>query len=286
MKGMKKILAVSGGVDSMVLFDMMWKKYPREELVVAHFDHGMRSSAGADYDFVEKMCEERGVEFVGGRGELGAETGEAGARRARYEFLRKVADKYGGGIWTAHHLDDLVGSVVINLLRGTGWRGLSVLGAEGVVRPFLDREIFEGAPFGKRDLLIYAGKQGLKFRQDPTNAEDLYLRNRLQERVSEFEGKNELFGLWEEQKRLRREIEGVVAEILEGRDWRERAWWRELEEEVAMELLAERLRREGVSLARPQLRDFLEAIRNYGAGKYFNLPRGRLVKMTKRAFVL
>lgn len=283
---MKKIVAVSGGVDSMVLFDMLLKKYPLEELVVAHFDHGMRPSAKADYDFVERVCEEAGVKFVGGRGELGAETSEAEARAARYEFLRKVVRKEGGEIWTAHHLDDLVGSVAINLLRGTGWRGLSALGAKDVVRPFLDRNIFEKAPLNKKDLLVYAGKHGLKFRQDPTNVEDLYLRNRLQELVRGFGDGKKLFELWEKQNELRAEIEKVVAEILEKKNWRERAWWRELEESVALELLAEGLKREGVSLTRPQLRDFWEAIKNYAPGKYFNLPEGRLVKMTKQAFVL
>ena len=57
---MKRVLAISGGVDSMVLLDFCAKKYPLDELAVAHCDHGTRSSARDDYLFVEKKCKELG----------------------------------------------------------------------------------------------------------------------------------------------------------------------------------------------------------------------------------
>lgn len=298
---MKIVLAISGGVDSMVLLDLVCRsgRYARGEIIVAHFDHGIRENSAEDAEFVERKAKEYGVECCVGHGNLGAGASEAvaseaGARAARYDFLHKIAEKQGQGseIWTAHHLDDLVESVMINFVRGTGWRGLAVLGAADVRRPFLETEIFY-EPMDKVAILEYAAKRGLEFREDPSNSWDEYLRNRIRHQMNNleqdsglsFEQKMEIYRLWREQQRLRQQIDENVASLVPtpGAEW-QREWFCELEPELALELLRAGTLQEGIAATRPQLEDFRQAILNYAPGKRFNLPGDRLVKIGSKKF--
>ncbi len=291
--GMKKILAVSGGVDSMVMLDLMARQFPASELVVATFDHGTRESSKADADFVAsetakiaQIAPALQLRFYRGEAELGAKISEEKAREKRYDFLRRVAFKEKGEIYTAHHLDDLVESVVINLLRGTGWRGLAVLNSAGVRRPFLDGTF--GEVFDKRKVLEYAAEYGIVFRQDPTNSDERYLRNRVRKRVLEMplEKKTKIYELWRRQIEIAREIDGILETVLPEDLRFERAWFEKMDEKVASEVLRAGLLRAGATATRPQIRDFYEAILNYSPGKKFNLPNDMLVKIGRRDFQL
>lgn len=284
---MKRILAISGGVDSMVMLDILARKIPRSELVIVHFDHGIRSNSQEDAEFVKTQSEHYGIEFVMGCAKLGESSSEDKARRARYDFLRSVAATVGGEIYTAHHLDDLVGSVAINLIRGTGWRGLAVLNAPDIKRPFLDHYAlldFEEPPT-KGILLEYASRHNLHFREDQTNSWDEYLRNRLYHQMNNFESKKEIFELWQRQIILCNEIDAITGSLLPQKTW-QRAWFDDMEDAAAIELLRAGLLQKNISATRPQLRDFLSAIRKYTPGKYFNLPGDQLVKIGSRDFVL
>ena len=106
-QGVKKILAVSGGIDSMVLLEKFFRDDP-ENIVVAHFNHGTRKSADLDEQFVFSRCKELKVPFETMKIMLGEGVSEELARQKRYDFLYHVANKYGGEIYTAHHLDDLI----------------------------------------------------------------------------------------------------------------------------------------------------------------------------------
>lgn len=319
---MKIILAVSGGVDSMLLLAQVAERAAREgwldEVVVAQFDHGTRESARADQELVARRARELGVRCEMGRigeglGEGGLSEGglsegslserclseggeflsEAAAREARYEFLEAVARKYAPAeIWTAQHLDDLVETVAINLLRGTGWRGLAVMEREGVRRPWLEEASggrAEQGPPGRAEIWRQAGERELVFREDPTNQEEIYLRNRVRARLANWPRaqKLELWRGWRQQKELRREIDQLVAELLpaQGAEWR-RSWFWELEPVVAGELLRAGLLRIGVRATRPQLEDFRRAILGYAPGRKFNLPGGRLVELGRDSFIL
>lgn len=316
---MKIILAVSGGVDSMLLLAQVAERAAREwwldEVVVAQFDHGTRESARADQELVVRKARELGVRCEVGRigkglgegvlnegilSEGGGFLSEAAAREARYEFLEAVARKYAPAeIWTAQHLDDLVETVAINLLRGTGWRGLAVMEREGVRRPWLEEasgeraeQGLEGAeqgPPGRAEIWRQAGERGLVFREDPTNQEAIYLRNRVRARLANWPRaqKLELWRGWQRQKELRREIDQLVAELLpaQGAEWR-RSWFWGLEPAVAGELLRAGLLRIGVRATRPQLEDFRRAILGYAPGRKFNLPGGRLVELGRDSFIL
>lgn len=286
----KIILAVSGGVDSMVMLDMICrlKQYSSGDIIVAHFDHGMRANSAEDAEFVQRKAQEYGVKFCLGRGELKKNTSEAEARAARYGFLHSI-DPFAT-IFTAHHLDDLVETVAINLLRGTGWRGLAALDTTGIQRPFLEAEMFY-EPLDKAAILEYAAKRQLSFREDQSNSSDKYLRNRIRHQMNnsplDFEQKLEIYQLWRRQKQLKAEIDQLVVSLLpeKGGIW-QRAWFRDLKPNLALELLRAGTLRAGVAATRPQLEDFRQAIINYAPGKCFNLPGDRLVRLNKTGFEL
>lgn len=283
---MKKILAVSGGVDSMAMLDLMRRQFPAEELVVATFDHGTRESSREDADFVARIAHALQLKFYRGEAQLEVGVSEEKAREKRYEFLRKVAFLEKGEIWTAHHLDDLVETVVINLIRGTGWRGLAVLDGAGVRRPLIDGTF--GRVFDKRGILEYAAEREISFRQDPTNASEQYLRNRVREKLRgvSAETKCEVFELWREQVRVKREVDGILEAIVPEDLKFEREWFEGAGEKEAMEILRAGLARAGVSATRPQVREFYRAILTYSAGKKFNLPNDKLVALGRRDFQL
>ena len=305
---MQKILAISGGVDSVCLLDM-YKDDP--EVIVAHFNHGTRPSSDDDEKFVQKLAAEYGKKFVVGRAHLGPNVSEEKARNARYEFLHDAAYRYDAiTIFTAHHLDDLVETLAINFLRGTGWRGLTPF-----LRPLVEHPLFGKygrskdaghffdsiygpplPPMFKADLIKYAADHRLAFREDPTNHEDNYLRNRVRAKLKDFpkEQKLKLAGLYQAQSRTRFEIDYATERLLD--DFMRldnpepgvymRRWFDLKDREVALELLRLACMYRAVSLTRPQLEDFLNAIQTYTPGKSFNLPKDRLVHFSKTAFLI
>ncbi len=163
------VVAVSGGVDSVVLLDLLSRQKDLN-LTIAHFDHGIREDSYKDAKFVEGLAKNYQLPLVSKVVSLGKNTSEEKARDARYKFLRKVAKDSNAKLALAHHQDDVLETIIINLLRGTGWRGLSSLrSTEETPRPLLE--------FSKQNILNYANKHKLKWREDPTNQDTKYLRN-------------------------------------------------------------------------------------------------------------
>jgi tRNA(Ile)-lysidine synthetase-like protein len=164
------VVAVSGGVDSMVLLDIL-RSRPDLKLTVAHYDHGIREDSRQDRLLVQDVVRRHKLPFVYDEGRLGAGTSEDKARKARYAFLRGVRKQTGAdAIVTAHHQDDALETAIHNVLRGTGRKGLSPLHARtDIRRPML------GLP--KEQLLAYAQDQGLEWHEDSTNQDLAYRRN-------------------------------------------------------------------------------------------------------------
>ncbi len=293
---MKVVLAVSGGVDSIVMLDIVYHAmhnassgYSCSDIIVAHFNHGIRDNAAEDEEFVRRKAAEYGLAFVSKQADLGAEASEAKAREARYDFLRTVADN-DGVIFTAHHLDDLMETLLINFVRGTGWRGLACLEIAGVRRPFLETELVYEL-MDKAAIFEYAAKRRLEFREDQSNSWDEYLRNRIRHQMNnvylDFEQKLQIWQLWQAQRALRHEIDHIVTEMLpQGEEKWQRDWFKCIEQNAAIELLRAGTLRAGISATRPQLANFLDAILTYQPGKKFNLPGDHLIKLTKDEFVL
>lgn len=189
----KYVVAVSGGVDSVVLLHLLVQAGPRAKgsgrrgsdslapgpwaLTVAHFDHGIREDSAEDRRLVQELAKQYGLPFVYHEGHLGAGASEAAARAARYAFLHKVRRTSGAqAVITAHHQDDLLETAILNLLRGTGRRGLSSLKSTDVIkRPLLQ--------VPKKELLRYAKREGLKWHEDSTNADEKYLRNYVRQKI-------------------------------------------------------------------------------------------------------
>lgn len=170
------VVAVSGGVDSVALLDLLVKHAEshggkKHRFVVAHFDHGIRDVSHLDRLLVHEIANAHKLPFVYEEGALGADASEAAAREARYAFLRKVQRHAGAqGIITAHHLDDTIETAVINLLRGTGRKGLTSLKSNReIVRPLLH--------VPKTHLRAYAEANGLTWHEDSTNQNQDYKRN-------------------------------------------------------------------------------------------------------------
>lgn len=297
----------------MVMLDIFARKYacgdilqnrenPRGDIIVAHFDHGMRANSAEDAEFVRRKAAEYGLEFRLGKARLGARASEAEARAVRYEFLQNIDPL--GMVFTAHHLDDLVETVAINLLRGTGWRGLVALDTVGIRRPFLETEMFY-EPLDKAAIVEYAAKRGLGWREDQSNSSDEYLRNRIRHETNnlseengrgglDFAEKMQIYELWQRQKALRKATQENLQSCLPEMDekgvsvW-QRKWLGALDEDeagrkVARELLRAGLIRAGISATRPQIEDFRRAILDYAPGKKFNLPGDKLVRIGREEF--
>lgn len=172
----KYVLAVSGGVDSMVLFDIL-ARHDGIEMVVGHVDHGIRTESSRDRQFVQHYAHELGLVFEYCEAELGPNASEAKAREVRYKFLNEIKAKHKArAIITAHHQDDVLETAILNLLRGTGRKGLSSLSSrQNVMRPLLN--------ITKAELIDYAKQHSLDWHEDPTNQDTKYLRNYIRKNI-------------------------------------------------------------------------------------------------------
>jgi tRNA(Ile)-lysidine synthase TilS/MesJ len=142
---------------------------------------------------------------------LGVGASEAAARKARYNFLHTVRQHSGAqAIITAHHQDDLLETAILNILRGTGRRGLSSLKSTDVVkRPLLD--------VPKQQLLHHAHARGIVWREDATNTDTRYLRNYIRRHITprlDENARKRLLGIIGHMNKLNNEIEGHLVNYL------------------------------------------------------------------------
>lgn len=272
---MNYVVAVSGGVDSVVLLHMLVNQ-ATHSLTVAHFDHGIRDDSQEDEKFVRSLAEAYGLRYVSKREELGASASEALARDRRYTFLKSQANKQRAKLVTAHHLDDLVETIAINLYRGTGWRGVAVFGSS-IERPLIR--------MSKEDIIQYAKDNQLVWRDDPTNATDAYLRNRLRKKTATLSTgqKRELHALQSVQKQLHHDIITEVKGLVGDGPSYSRYLFTSLPARVALECL--RVITSG-ALTRPQLERLLHAVKTVGSGKKYEAGTGIIVQFSTRNFTL
>ncbi|MDI3328283.1 MAG: tRNA lysidine(34) synthetase TilS [Alicyclobacillaceae bacterium] len=185
--GVRRILAaVSGGVDSMVLLDLLARARDRLgfTLVACHIDHGLRPESAEEQGFVRSRAEALGVEFAGvevdvkRRADATGESIQMAARALRYEALAEQARKVGAdAVALAHHADDQAETVLMRILRGTSTAGL---GGMAEVRPWAG--LWWLRPLlgtWKQELRTYAREKGVPYREDPSNQSNRYWRNRI-----------------------------------------------------------------------------------------------------------
>ena len=173
------VVAASGGVDSTVLLDVLDGLGYR--LHVAHLDHALRPNSADDGRFVGDEAKRRGLSYSIERRDVGeyARTEglslEEAGRRQRYAFLDQVADQVGAEfIALGHHADDQAETVILHLLRGsgaTGLGGMEIVREGRYLRPLLRVR--------RAEIEEYARQRSLRYREDPSNRDSRFLRNRV-----------------------------------------------------------------------------------------------------------
>ena len=181
------LCAVSGGADSMCMLSILCKIAPSADIKVAaaHFNHHLRGNeALRDEMFVRRFCEEAGIEFFSGEADVKALSVSRGigieeaARDARYSFLENTAlENNFSRIMTAHNADDNLETIILNLARGSGSRGLAgIPPRRGIIaRPVLI--------LTRAEIEAYMCEDNLPFVMDSTNLSTDYSRNKVRHSV-------------------------------------------------------------------------------------------------------
>ena len=174
-------LAVSGGIDSMVMLDIFRKtKY---QITVLHFNHKWRKEATKDASLVESYCLRHDIDYIYGEAPDNCVQSEDNARKLRYDFFSKVAEKQKLDlICTAHHIDDQFETVLYRLARGAGPQGLMP------IKEFikLNNSLLVARPLlwvTKDAIEEYARKNNIKYAVDKSNKDTKYKRNLLRLKV-------------------------------------------------------------------------------------------------------
>jgi len=172
------VLGISGGSDSVALVFLAFLLLPRERLVMAHFEHGIRGQVSLeDARFVQSFAKTLGLPLecrhvITEEHRNLHESLESTARRIRYDFLREISLKYHNAwIATGHTRNDVQETVLFNLFRGTGIRGLGGIPPRRgrIVRPLLH--------CSREELRHFLRENGLSWKEDATNEDTSYTRN-------------------------------------------------------------------------------------------------------------
>lgn len=280
------VVAVSGGVDSMALLHKL-AHTPGMKLTVAHLDHGIRPDSAEDRRLVQRVSEKYKLPFVFHEAKLGTGASEATARKARYDFLRQVAKASGASaIITAHHQDDVLETIILNLLRGTGRKGLSSLQSTAELkRPLLNTT--------KQGLLRYAKAHHLEWREDSTNLSDGYLRNYIRHHLlPRFDAgaRAEMLGIARAAATRNQKIDVLVSQILDQAPETQvlhRTTFLMLPHAVATEVMAAWLRRQGdIEITRALVNGLVVAAKTGRIGSRVDVNRRLVLEIQKETLAL
>ena len=182
LKDKKLLLAVSGGVDSMVLLDLFYKL--RFDICIVHCNFQLRGKeSDADEMLVRETCQDSYIPYFiesfdtlefAKENKLSI---QLAARKLRYDWFQEIISLGFDYVLTAHHLDDNVETFLINFTRGTGLEGLTGIPAQNgnIIRPLL--------PFSREEIENYALENKIQWREDSSNASDKYFRNKLRHNI-------------------------------------------------------------------------------------------------------
>ena len=177
------IVGCSGGPDSMFLIDLLHRN--GYKIICAHVNHSIREASKDEYEFVQKYVHEKGIIFEGITLENKKNKNEEYYRNKRYEFYKSLADKYQTKyIFTAHHGDDLIETILMRISRGSTLKGYSGFRKVSYVENyiFVKPLIF----ITKSDIINYNRENNIKYVIDKTNEHDTYTRNRYRHAVLPF----------------------------------------------------------------------------------------------------
>ena len=187
-KGDKVIIGVSGGSDSVCLLYVLNRlsKKLKFNIHIAHLDHMLRKDSFRDRVFVENIAKKMKLPLscsqVNVKAILKHSSQEEVARKVRLGFFFKLAQEIGADkIALGHNLDDQAETVLMRILRGSGLQGLGGIFPKRamdkfiIIRPFID--------IPRREIKRFLKKRKIRYRTDFTNLEDIYLRNRIRNRL-------------------------------------------------------------------------------------------------------
>lgn len=290
----KYILAVSGGVDSVVLLHTIMQRrnapqlstvnYQSPVYIIAHIDHGIRKDSHLDAEFVKSFAKEYDTTFETIRLELGESASEEQAREARYEFLFSLLKKYkADAIITAHHQDDVLETMLINMIRNSGPRGLVGFSRSNILRPFMNRS--------KQDIIKYAKEHNLQWREDSTNLDPKYMRNYMRQSiVPRLESKRqELLEIHAKTKETYRELDLLAKKLLEQSMHKGelvRSRFVILPYVVQCELMVVWLRLNGIKFDKNLIEKAVLASKTLSPGKKLELSSSAYLLMAKTTIVL
>jgi tRNA(Ile)-lysidine synthase len=190
------VIGVSGGADSTALLlaldELIKNNKLQVKLVVAHLDHGLRKSSAADARWVTKLAKDLGHKVVIGKAQLKTAAGNAvanleqAARRKRYEFLLRTANKHKAElVLTAHTLDDQAETVLLRLLRGSAAEGLTGTLAVRPIQTGSRVKLARPLIFWARraDTEAYCRSLGVEFRVDEMNDDETFSRVRIRKQL-------------------------------------------------------------------------------------------------------
>ena len=182
LKDKKLLLAISGGIDSMVLLDLLNKL--RFNICVVHCNFQLRGTeSDGDEMLVKEICQDSYIPYFIEKFdtlEFAKENKlsiQLAARKLRYDWFQEIISLGFDYVLTAHHLDDNVETFLINFTRGTGLEGLTGIPAQNgnIIRPLL--------PFSREEIENYALENKIQWREDSSNASDKYFRNKLRHNI-------------------------------------------------------------------------------------------------------
>jgi tRNA(Ile)-lysidine synthase len=241
----KYVFAVSGGVDSMTLLYLAnsLKEKNNWQIIVSHINHGIRPDSALDEELVRQYCLSQNLIFESVKLKLKPDASEALSRSLRYQFLEAVAKKHqADAIVTAHHQDDLIETAIINLIRGTGRKGLSaMIDNQNRLRPLLK--------YSKADIKQYAINQGITWLEDSTNQDTKYLRNYIRLNIVpklDVSARTKLLDIIYNVSELNRSID-VILQVYVNSEIIDRNWFILLDHKLACEVLAAWLRFNSIS---------------------------------------
>ena len=176
-KNEKVLLAVSGGLDSMAMCNLFLKA--KIAFAIAHCNFRLRGDeSDGDEAFVMEWAHHHDINCFVKSFDLGEGSIQLEARKARYEWFQELVVEHGfDKVATAHHLNDSLETLLINLSRGTGFKGITGVPviSENVIRPLLFAS--------KRELTAYAIEEKIEWREDSSNEKDTYDRNHVRHHI-------------------------------------------------------------------------------------------------------
>jgi len=182
------VIGVSAGPDSMCLLDILEKLQNKIgfRIIVAHVNHNKREESVEEEEFLKNYCLDRNIIFESMKIEsYSHDNFHKVARNIRYKFFKDLIDKYGASyLFTAHHGDDLMETILMRLTRGSsfsGYHGISLIANMDtylIVRPLLY--------LTKEDINLYNESNNIPYRIDKSNFSDKYTRNRYRMNVLPF----------------------------------------------------------------------------------------------------